>query len=425
MSSPQPPPRPLAGLLGSGFPILIGVGWSLGVAPLAAPGLIAAHFDQPVAYAALWVGGLLYALLAAAAFAGGDARGGGYYAVVGARLGDYPAFAVGIAEWVAICGASGAAAQLAGNFAIGLVPAARAGEVIALGIVLVLTGVVWSGRRAGGAIHTIAVLFALAGVVAFAAGAFWLGTRSPIAPAAISADRDGAFVPALLLAMLSAAIAMSGWAGPLYAGGEGRRLGRRIAAAAIVIAAVHALANLAMLRVVSLPTIAGSELALEVAAGRLLGGAYDGVRVLLIVVMIGAVSAGVVMAPRVLHAMAHDRLVPRALAAETAVLVSGAAVALFVFTGGFLHVMAALAVLLVAAQLAAFASVLADWRVWDRTRTAALLGAVCAASMLAGIVATRPLRALPLLLMVATLPVCYAMRRRGARSRASLDEKRV
>jgi APA family basic amino acid/polyamine antiporter len=130
------------------------------------------------------------------------------------------------------------------------------------------------------------------------------------------------------------------------------------------IAVLYVAINLAFLCVVSLPTIAGSDFAARVVMERLFGTAGSNVlRALGALVVLSAVSSNVLMAPRVLYAMATDGLfwrgateVNRGGTPDIALLISSLVAAAFIVTGKFETVIAKLAFFFVANYTLSFAT---------------------------------------------------------------------
>jgi APA family basic amino acid/polyamine antiporter len=124
----------------------------------------------------------------------------------------------------------------------------------------------------------------------------------------------------------------------------------------LTIAGIYLLINLAFLAVVSLPTIAGSNLAAGVVVERLFGPIGQNLlRALVVLILLSAVSANVLMAPRVLYAMAMDGLfwrgareVNRGGTPDVALMISSVLAAAFIVTNTFETVIAKLAFFFVA-----------------------------------------------------------------------------
>jgi APA family basic amino acid/polyamine antiporter len=165
---------------------------------------------------------------------------------------------------------------------------------------------------------------------------------------------------AFIVALQSVIYTYDGWSAVIYFSEEvkdhGRIIPRAMLGAVATIGGLYILINLAFLAVVSLPTIAGTNFAAGVVFERLFGAAgMDMLRGLVVLVLLSAVSSNVLMAPRVLFAMASDGLfwrgareVNRGGTPDIALLISSLLAGAFIVTGTFETVVARLAFFFVA-----------------------------------------------------------------------------
>lgn len=312
---------------------------------------------------AAWIAGAIYALLGANALAELgtlEPRSGGQYVFVRRGLGNYAGFVVGWSDWISTCGTTAAVAIVVGEYAVGLFPAVRTQQVVALAVVAILTIIQWLGVRAGGAVQNVTSILKALALTLFVAVCFALGTRLPWAPTAVSTDHEGSLVIAFILALQSVIYTYDGWSAVIYFSEEvkdhARNIPRAMLSSVVSIAAIYLLVNLAFLRVVSLPTIAGHNFAAGAVVEHLFGA--NGqlmLRLLVIVMLLSAVSSNVLMAPRVLFAMSRDGLfwrgareVNRGGTPDIALLISSLLAAAFIVTGTFETVIAKLAFFFVA-----------------------------------------------------------------------------
>ncbi|HEX9986307.1 MAG TPA: amino acid permease [Thermoanaerobaculia bacterium] len=384
-------------VLGVGFGLAVTIGNAIGAGILRTPGTIAEHLPTFAPFIAVWIIGALYALLGANAIAELATmvpRSGGQYVFVRHGLGDYAGFVVGWSDWISTCGTTAAVAIVVGEYAVSLFPEARTHQVIALGVVAVLTVIQWFGVRAGGFAQDLTSAMKAIALLLFIAACFWLGTRSPADGTAIVADREGSLMLAFILSLQAVIYTYDGWTAVIYFSEEvkdaARAIPRAIFGGVALIAMLYLLINVAFLSVVSLPTIAGEKLAAGVVAERMFGMDGDNViRLLVIVLLVSAVNSNVLMAPRVLFAMATDGLfwrgareVNRGGTPDVALMISSLLAAAFIVTGTFETVIAKLAFFFVANYTLSFVTLFVlrhkepetprPWRAWGHPFTTGL-----------------------------------------------------
>ncbi|MDP9191565.1 MAG: APC family permease [Acidobacteriota bacterium] len=353
----------LLAVLGVGFGLAVTIGNAVGAGILRTPGVIASHLQTFWPFMAVWVVGALYALLGANALAELGTlvpRSGGQYVFVRHGLGDYAGFVVGWSDWISTCGTTAAVAIVVGEYSVGLFPEARTQHVVALTVVALFTIVQWIGIRAGGAVQNVTSLVKALALVGFIVICFWLGTRTPWAPTVVTTEREGSLFIPFILALQSVIYTYDGWSAVIYFSEEvkdyGKSIPRAMLSSVVTIGALYIFINLAFLAVVALPTIAGSNFAAGVVVERLFGANGSSVlRALVILVLLSAVSSNVLMAPRVLFAMARDGLfwrgareVNRGGTPDIALLISSMLAAAFIISGTFETVIAVLSFFFVA-----------------------------------------------------------------------------
>ena len=131
----------------------------------------------------------------------------------------------------------------------------------------------------------------------------------------------------------------------------GRNIPRAMFGGLFCVIAIYLLLNIAFLRVVTLPTIAGEKLAAGVVAQHIFGRYGDTVlRSLTIAGLLSCINSSILMAPRVLFAMSRDRLFWRGAAEvnaggtpDVSLLLSSLLAAGFIVSGRFEQVIAVLA----------------------------------------------------------------------------------
>ncbi|HUP44355.1 MAG TPA: APC family permease, partial [Thermoanaerobaculia bacterium] len=367
---PQPGTHKLLTVLGLTFGVAVAVGNTIGAGILRTPGTIAQHLPEFLPFMAVWVLGGAYALLGANAIselATMTPRSGGQYVFVRRGLGDYPGFIVGWSDWLSTCGTTAAVAIVLGEYMVGLFPALRTHQVVALLVVAILTSIQWFGVRWGSAAQNATSLIKGIVLIVFIGACFALGSRNPFS-AVVTAEREGSLLLALVISLQAVIYTYDGWTAPVYFTEEIRNPGRVVPRAVfgglLTVMGIYLLLNVAFAAVVPLPTLAGKNLAAGAVAQVLFGWHGDTVvRAVMVLALMSAVNSNVLMAPRVLFAMASDRLfwrgatqVNRGGTPDVALLVSTVIAALFIVSGTFEEVIAKLAFFFVANYTLSFLS---------------------------------------------------------------------
>jgi APA family basic amino acid/polyamine antiporter len=357
-------------VLGLTFGLAVIVGNTIGAGILRTPGEIAAHLPSFWPYMSVWIVGGLYALLGANALAELGTmvpKSGGQYVFVRRGLGDYAGFVVGWSDWISTCGTTAAVSIVLGEYAVVLFPELRAVEVIALGVLGLLTVVQWFGVRWGGITQDVTSLLKALAFLVLIGACFWLGHREPHA-SFMEVTPEGSVFLAYILALQAVIYTYDGWTAVIYFSEEvknpGRNIPRAMFGGVICVMAIYILLNIAFLRVVPIATIAGEKLAAGVVAHRLFGPHGDTVlRSLTLAALFSAVNSNVLMAPRVLFAMSRDRLFWRGAAEvnkggtpDVSLLLSSLMAAAFIVSGRFDQVIAVLAFFFVANYALSFTS---------------------------------------------------------------------
>ena len=437
---PRPARRSLLTVLGLTFGLAVIIGNTIGAGIFRTPGEIATELPTFWPFLSVWIIGALYALLGANALAELGTllpRSGGQYIFVRHALGDYAGFIVGWSDWISTCGTTAAVAIVIGEYAIHLVPHLRAVEVVALTVIAILTLVQWMGIRWGGwAQDVTSALKALAFLFLIAA-CFYLGNRNPAA-AAMETEREGSLLLAYILALQAVIYTYDGWSAVVYFSEEVKQPSRNIPRAmfggVFAVMSIYLLLNIAFLRVVPLPTLAGQKLAAAVVAQHLFGMYGDTVlRSLTIVAMISAVNSNVLMAPRVLFAMSRDGLFWRGASEvnkggtpDIALLLSSLTAVAFIVSGRFEQVIAVLAFFFVANYTLSFTSLFAlrrrdphaprPFRAIGHPWTTGLALIASVAFLLGAAISDTRNSMYALVVLAISFPVYLLMKRRGVTS---------
>jgi APA family basic amino acid/polyamine antiporter len=425
----------LLAVLGVGFGLAVTIGNAVGAGILRTPGVVAGHLQTMWPFVMVWVVGALYAFLGANALAELGTlvpRSGGQYVFVRRGLGDYAGFVVGWSDWISTCGTTAAVAIALGGYTVGLFPDVRTGQVVALAVVAVFTIIQWLGIRAGGAVQNVTSLVKALALLFFIGACFWLGTRSPSDGTALTLDREGSLFFAFILALQSVIYTYDGWSAVIYFSEEvkdsGRAIPRAMLSGVATIAIIYILINVAFLLVVSLPSIAGSDLAAGVVVERIFGnGGANVLRGFGVLILLSAVSSNVLMAPRVLYAMAKDRLFWRAAGdvnrggtPDVALLISSLVAAAFIVTNTFDTVIAKLAFFFVANYTLSFIALIVlrrrepdaprPYRAWGHPFTT-VIAILASIAFLGGAIAGDPRSSFhAIALLVLSVPVYFAIK---------------
>ncbi|MBV8519201.1 MAG: APC family permease [Acidobacteria bacterium] len=431
---PLPPRGQLLAVLGVGFGLAVTIGNAIGAGILRTPGDIATHLQTFWPFILVWLGGALYAFLGAnalAELATRVPRSGGQYVFVRHALGDYAGFVVGWSDWISTCGTTAAVAIVVGEYTVALIPAARTQQVIALAVVAILTIVQWLGVRAGSAVQNVTSVMKALALLFFIGACLWLGARNPMAPTVVNAEREGSLFLPFVLALQSVIYTYDGWSAVIYFSEEvkdyARSIPRAMFSGLASVTAIYLLINIAILRVVSVPTIAGEKFAAGVVMERLFGAnGFNVLRALVVVLLLSAVSSNVLMAPRVLYAMAKDGLfwrgareVNRGGTPDIALLISSLLAGAFIVTGTFETVIAKLAFFFVANYTLSFAALFvlrrrepgAPFRAWGHPFTTCLALLASLAFLIAATLGDLANSRWSLGLLLLTVPVYFGAKR--------------
>ncbi|MEQ1573896.1 MAG: amino acid permease [Vicinamibacterales bacterium] len=311
--------------LWSAIGIVIGV--TIGSGIFRTPAAIATRVPDPALMLAVWLLGGLISLcgaLSVAELAASLPQTGGWYVYLREGWGRLAAFLFGWSELLLIrASAAGAIATVFAEYLLrsigygsGLPGAVTnyvaAGAIIAAALINVRgirLGALVAGISTIGKFGALTVLVVLSFVLGNGAGASTANFTAAGATGWASTVTAGNFG----LALISVLWAYDGFADISFAAGEvtnpQRTLPRAIVAGTLAIVAIYLAANLAYLYVTPVQGIAGSRLIAADTMERLLGRpGLTFVSIAVTVSAFGALSATMLVAPRVFFAMADDRL---------------------------------------------------------------------------------------------------------------------
>lgn len=304
-------PRQL-GLLDS-LSIVIGV--VIGGGIFLVPNLVARELKSTEAILAVWAfAGLIsfFGALACAELGTAFPATGGQYVFLRESYGPLVGFLCGWSMFVVARTAQVAwlAVTLA-LYASYLVPLSPfASKALGLAAIAVFTAINYRGATAGAAIQKLLTLAKVAGLLLIICGAFlWGGRATPVFQHAAGGFTLGGFGVALIACVL----ACDGWVQLSFVAGEIRNPQRNVLVAlalgSAICTAIYLLANLAFLRVLSIPEIAASSHVGADVAARMLGNAGGVlVSVIILVSIIGTLNGCFLTSPRIYFAQAQDGL---------------------------------------------------------------------------------------------------------------------
>ncbi len=431
-------------VLGIGFGLAVTIGGTIGMGILRTPGEVAARLPRPSLFLAVWILGGIYSLLGAtsvAELATMIPRSGGWYIFAHRALGNYAGFVVGWSDWLSTCATVAAISLVVGEYTSVLFPGlARQRVSIALAIVLVFTALQWRGVRWGSFTQNLTSLLKALVFLALITAAFVLGGGSTHQASIESGSVTSPAAPhglglllALVLALQGVLYTYDGWYGVIYFGEEvrnqKRNIPRSIFGGLLLVIAIYLLVNVSLLYVLPISELAGESLAVGAQARALFGGYGDTViRVLAILAMLSTINAQMLTGPRVLYAMSCDELflhrgtrVNKGGTPTVTLFISAAIAVVFIFSGTFENVLAAIAFFFVANYGMAYLSVFVlrrrepdlhrPYRAWGYpwTTSLALIGAV---AYLGGAIAGDTRNSLwALLLLAVSYPAYLALKR--------------
>jgi APA family basic amino acid/polyamine antiporter len=312
-------------ILGVGFSVAVALGSMIGSGVLRTPASVAAGVQSASVILALWILGAVHAALGAnilVELGTSVPRNGGPYVFTHRALGDVPGLIVGWSTWGAtVAGVAAAAVSFANFFAI-LVPSManhQAGIAVALQLILYGTNIM--GLREGRVLQEASSFAKAALLLAFA-----------IAAAFAIPARASAFLPSPAAAMTWVGIvgayqlirgAYAGWDAPIYFSEENERpamsLPRGVFIGLALTSFLYIAVNAGLLHALGPRAMATSTLPFMQVL-RTVAGPFASVlfAVGAMTTVLSCANANIMIAPRVLFALARDRLLPSRLAAVNA-----------------------------------------------------------------------------------------------------------
>src|SRR6266446_3151760 len=419
-------------VLGIGFGLAVTIGGTIGMGILRTPGEVAKQLPTPTLFIGIWILGGVYALLGTISVAELGAmipRSGGWYVFIHRAMGNYPGFVVGWSDWLSTCGTLAVIAMVVGEYTAVLVPQlAGRDKPVALAIVLLFATLQWRGIRWGSFTQNLTsllktIIFAVIAVAAFS----FAGKSEPGTPLHVP---DGfAFFKALIIALQGVLYTYDGWYGVIYFGEEVRNPKRDVVRSmfggVLLVIGIYLVVNLAYVYVLPMSQLAGENFAAGAVANKIFGAYGDKtIRVLAILSLLSTINAYTLTAPRILYAMSCDELfhrhatrVNRGGTPTVTLLLSTIAAVLFIVSGTFNAVLAALAFFFVANYAMAYISVIVlrrrepdlprPYRVWGYpwTTLLVLLGSI--AFLVGAILSDKKNSLVAFVILAASVPIYF------------------
>ncbi|HEX5412243.1 MAG TPA: amino acid permease [Terriglobia bacterium] len=293
--------------------IIIGIVIGSGIFVL--PNLIAKNLPSSNAIVITWIGAGVLSLFGALAYAELGAMipaTGGQYVYLREAYGPLCAFVCGWTFMLAVL--SGGSAWLAVTFSIyagyfvPLTPAAS--KAVSIGLITVLSAVNYLGVRESAWVQRVFTAFKIAALLVLIGAGFLL---SHPATAAKPPEHLPLTIGHFNIALAACLMVYNGWSYVSFVAGEVRNPRRNLLRALVIgmaaVIVLYLFANLAYLRVMTIPEIAstqrvGADLATRTMGS--IGGTFVSLTVLLSI--IGAVNGCILTAARLPFAQARDRL---------------------------------------------------------------------------------------------------------------------
>jgi APA family basic amino acid/polyamine antiporter len=346
METPGELPRKLSWL--DATALVIGIVIGSGIFLL--PNLIARELSSPAAILSVWIisgvlsyfGALAYAELGAMMPATG-----GQYVYLREAYGPLCAFVCGWTFMLAVM--SGGIAWLAVSFSIYLGQfvhmAPAVSKLVSVALIAAVSAVNYVGVREGAFVQRTFTFLKIAGLTLLIGSAFWSGQAAPPPQAAVPPPFSAAHFG---VAMIACLMAYNGWSYVSFVAGEvrepQRNLPRSLALGMTIVGALYVLANVAYLKVLTIPEIAVTERVGAALAQRTLGPAgATVVSSTVLLSIIGAINGCIMTAARIPFAQARDGLFfrrfgdihPRFLTPSFSIVMQGVWAAVLVLSGSY------------------------------------------------------------------------------------------
>jgi len=329
---------------------------------------------------AIWVLGAVYALFATVSVTELSTmlpQAGGWYIYSRRAFGDCVGFLVGCCDWMIQSVAIAYMAVALGEFAAALNRLFTGHiKLVAVASLCFLTFVNWLGIRVGSRTQQLTSLVKALALLGFVVACFARCPKNAVLVPAINYPTPtGSFLVGLFVAFQSVIITYDGWYAAIYFVEEDENPSRNMPRSAIggvfACIAIFLLVNSALLHILTMSRLAGSQMPAADAA-MLVFGPHGRVVILgvSVVIVISTINASLLIAPRILFGMARDNLffgwatsINDGGTPSVALLLSAIVSAALVLGGSFETLVAIASFLFVMTYMSGFIALLAlRWR---------------------------------------------------------------
>lgn len=428
-------------ILGVGFGIAVIVGGAIGSGILRTPGLVAAQLGSPRLIIAVWLMGGIYAFcctLSVIELGAMLPRAGGWYVYSRRAFGECAGFLVGCIDWIAQPVAIAYLAVAFADFTVELQPSLHGYvKLVSVASVVVLTLLNWLGLRAGSRIQEVTSLIKALALIAFVVACFVIFPHSAsdgiALPSSLAAPKGGLLL-GVLLALQGVIITYDGWYFAIYFTEEdndpARNLPRSSIVGVLACIAVYVLLNVALLHVLPMNKLAGSEVPGADAAMAIFGGrGKQFILALAMVTVLSALNATILLSCRILFGMGRDGWLPRWLASvnsggtpSAALLVVSLTSIVLILSGGYEKLIGIGSFLVVVLYLSGFCALFAlrirepelprPFKAWGYPWTNLVVLLASAAFLVATVVGDLKDALFTLILISLSYPVYFFVARR-------------
>ena len=315
----------LLNILGVTFSVAVALGSMIGSGVLRSPSAVAHSVESTGIILLLWLAGALHGALGANVMVELGTtvpRDGGPYVFTHRAMGDVPGLIVGWASWGATVAAVAAAAVSFANFFATLFPSWEPREAgLAIALQLILYGTNIMGLREGRALQETTSFAKAALLLGFAVAAVF---AVPARAAALMPSPAAAFTwVGVIGAYQLIRGAYAGWDAPIFFSEENsaptRSIPRGVFGGLAVASLLYLAVNASLLHALGPHAVAQTDLPFRTVLSHVAGPLASVLfAVGAMVTVLSCANANIMIAPRVIFALARDRLLPHRLAAVNA-----------------------------------------------------------------------------------------------------------